>query len=63
MMRWIRFALELVGLRRPRLLPPMSLPRVGLTQSRPPPALSDTQPVPLTRRGSGERPCVRPPKP
>lgn len=60
-MRWIRLGLELLGLRRTRI-PPLRAPSVGLTQSTPPPALADTQPIPLTRRGSGERPCVRPPK-
>ena len=63
MIRWIRLALELVGVLSPK--PPCRLPappRVPtLTQSSPPP-LSDTQPVPLTKRGSGERPRVIPPK-
>ena len=60
MIRWIRLALELIGILRPIRLP--RPPRVPtLTQSTPP-TLSDTQPVPLTKRGSGERPRVIPPK-
>jgi hypothetical protein len=57
MIRWVRLALELVGILSPK--PPCG--PGPLTQSSPPP-LSDTQPIPLTKRGSGERPRVIPPK-
>lgn len=59
MSRW-RLLLSLLGFER-SIPPPPRAPSVGLTQSTPPPELADTQPIPLTRRGSGERPCVRPP--